>query len=139
MLRWFAYPLGVAAIFGALIGLTMPVNLSAADRTGSAITCGTPLSPSLGTARHEDTLNSQLHQMVGSQYRTSDYAGQCESLVALKFRVALPVAALGGLAIAIVLAADVVAVGARARRRSVGMIDPSGFSLPVTPVGGAHP
>ena len=37
MLRWFAYPLGVAAIFGALIGLTMPVNLSAADRTGSAM------------------------------------------------------------------------------------------------------
>lgn len=139
MMRWFAYPLGVAAIFGALIALTMPVGLGAADRTGSTISCGTPLSPSLGTARHEDTLNSQLHKMVGSQYRTSDYAGQCESLIALKFRVALPVAALGGLAIAMVMAADVVAVGARARRRSVGMIEPSGFSLPVTPVGGVTP
>ena len=137
MLRWFAYPLGVAAIFGALIALTMPVGLGAADRTGSAITCGTPMSPRLGTARHEDSL--QLHRMVGSQYRTSDYAGQCESLIALKFRVALPVAALGGLAIAMVMAADVVAVGARARRRPVGMIEPSGFGLPVTPVGGAMP
>ena len=139
MLRWFAYPLGVAAIVGALIALTMPVGLGAADRTGSAITCGTPMSPSLGTARHEDSLNSQLHRMVGSQYRTSDDAGQCESLIALKFRVALPVAALGGLAIAMAMAADVVAVGARARRRSVGMVEPSGFSLPVTPVGGAMP
>ena len=64
----------------------------------------------LSTARHEDSLNQQLNVLVGPQYHPSDYASECESLIALKWRVALPVASLGGLVIATVLAADVVSV-----------------------------
>ena len=112
-MRWLVPTLGIAAIFGALIALTMPIGLSDADRGGSPITCGSALSPSLRTARHEDSLNEQLNQMVGPQYRVSDYAERCQSLIALKWRVAIPVAALGGLTIAMILAADVIAAGAR--------------------------
>lgn len=134
--RWWLVPLGVAAMFGAIIALNMPVSLSAADRTGSAITCGSPLREDLSTARHEDALNKQLVEMVGPQYHPTDYAGECQSMIALKWRVALPVAALGGLVIAMVLAADVVSV--RGRHRAEATVVTPALGFPSAPMGGAH-
>ena len=137
--RWWLVPLGVAAMFGAIIALNMPVSLSAADRTGSAITCGSPLREDLSTARHEDSLNQQLNVLVGPQYHPSDYASECESLIALKWRVALPVASLGGLVIAMVLAADVVSVRGRGRHRAEATVVTPALGFPSAPMGGAHP
>jgi hypothetical protein len=137
--RWWLVPLGVAAMFGAIIALNMPVSLSAADRTGLAITCGSAMREDLSTARHEDSLNQQLNVLVGPQYHPSDYASECESLIALKWRVALPVASLGGLVIAAVLAADVVSVRGRGRHRAEATVVTPALGFPSAPMGGAHP
>lgn len=137
--KWWLVPLGVAAMFGAIIALTMPMNLSAADRSGSAITCGSPLREDLSTARHEDNLNKQLVEMVGPQYHPTDYATECRSLIALKWRVALPVASLGGLVIAMVLAADVVSVRGSGRHRAPAAVVTPALGFPSAPMGGAHP
>ena len=139
IVKWWLVPLGVAAMFGAVIALNMPVSLSAADRTGSAIACGSPLSEDLSTARHEDALNKQLVDMVGPQYHATDYAGECQSVIALKWRVALPVAALGGLVIAMVAAADVVSVRGRGRHRAEATVVTPALGFPSAPMGGAHP
>lgn len=141
-MRWLAYPLGVAAVVGALIALTMPVSLGAAARSGSPIACGTALSPDLTTARHEDSLNRQLIQFAGPRYHPSHYADECDAIIALKRRAGMPVAALGGLVIAVVLAADVLAAGLLGRRRAApGLATAARLGFPATPVGhgGAHP
>jgi hypothetical protein len=138
-MRWWLVPVGAAAVFGAIIALTMPMNLSAADRTGSAITCGTALRADLTTAQHEDSLNRQLADMVGPRYHPTDYAGECRSEIATKWRVALPVAALGGLVIAMVAAADVVSVRGRGRHRAQAAVVTPALGFPSAPMGGAHP
>ena len=137
--RWWLVPLGVAAMFGAIFALNMPVSLSAADRTGSSISCGSPLREDLGAARHEDSLNQQLVDMVGPQYHPTDYAGECQSVIALKWRVALPVAALGALVLAMVAAADVVSVRGSGRHRVPAAVVTPALGFPSAPVGGAHP
>jgi hypothetical protein len=137
--RWWLVPLGAAAVFGAIIALTMPMTLSAADRTGSAIMCGSALRTDLTIARHEDSLNKQLVDMVGPQYHPTDYASECESLAARKWRVALPVAALGGLVMAMVAAADVASVRGHARHRSQAAAIIPALGIPSAPIGGAHP
>jgi len=95
LLRWFVALAGLAAVLGALVSLSMPMTLHVVDRTGVPIACGTGLHSDGETARHEDSLNHQQHQLVGAQFVVSDYAGECTERVVDRRWLAAGVAGFG--------------------------------------------
>jgi membrane protein implicated in regulation of membrane protease activity len=95
LLRWFVALAGLAAVLGALVSLSIPMTLHVVDRTGVPIACGTGLNSGGETARHEDSLNHQQHQLVGAQFVVTDYAGECTARVVDRRWLAAGVAGFG--------------------------------------------
>lgn len=96
--RSFLNLVGTAAVLGALIAAAMPLGLSAVDRAGSPIPCGTALNPDYRVAAKEDLLNHDQFTLVGPVFATSDYKGQCAEIVGQRRMAAMSVAG-GGILI----------------------------------------
>jgi hypothetical protein len=103
--RSFLNLLGTAAVLGALVAAAMPLGLSAVDRTGVPIPCGTAMSPQNGVAAKEDLLNLDQHTLVGPVFTTSDYVGQCAEIIGQRRTIATAVAGGGMLILLTVFAA----------------------------------
>lgn len=110
--------LGAAAVLGAAIALTLPLGLDVVDRTGAPIPCGTGMHPSYDVAAKQDLLNLDQHTLAGPGYAMSDYAEQCEGLVAERRMAALSVGGGGAVLLLAVLAGPFV-VGLQASRRGL--------------------
>lgn len=93
--RLFCRVLGSAALLGAVASLFLPLALHVVDRSGRQITCGTAILVVLERAAAEDEVNWQLYLARGNGLTASDYAGECESLVAERRTIAGQVAAVG--------------------------------------------
>lgn len=95
-MRWFLGIVGAAAVLAALLVLPLPLSLQVVDRGGVAIACGTAFHPDYGLAAREDALNKDLHMSFGALYEPSDYATQCEGIVATRRGITYSVLAIGG-------------------------------------------
>lgn len=114
--RSFLNLLGTAAVLGALVAAAMPLGLSAVDRTGAPIPCGTAMSPDYGVAAKEDLLNLDQFTLVGPVFATSDYTQQCAGIVGQRRMAAMSVAGGGMLLLLTVLAAPFAAQAVASRR-----------------------
>jgi hypothetical protein len=99
VVRCYLAVVGLAAMLGALVSLTLPLHLDAADRHGRPLPCGSALRFDHDTVAAEDQLNQQLHEQ-NDRLQISDYAGECAAWVKLKRRAALLVGTAGAAVIA---------------------------------------
>ena len=128
LMRWFAALAGLAAVLGALVALSIPLALHMVDRRGEPIACGTGWHGDPAVARHEDVLNRQQHLLVGEQFVLTNYAAECDRLVADRRWLAAGVAGCGSaLALTVLLVPILVAVRVDRRhaRQSVSATGPN--------------
>lgn len=128
LVRWFAALAGLAAVLGAMVSLTLPLALHAADRRGEPIGCGTGWHGEPAAAAQEDAFNRQQHLLVGAQFVISDYAGECDQRVDDRRRLAAAVAGSGAALMLTAVVAPIV-VGDRFGRRPVHTAGPDTDSL----------
>ncbi|WP_155944298.1 hypothetical protein [Mycobacterium sp. 360MFTsu5.1] len=86
---------GAAAVLGALLSTAIPVQLGAVDRFGTPIPCGNGFHPNFEVARVQDQINLDLHTNSGPMFVASNYAEQCQSILADRQSTTLPVGAGG--------------------------------------------
>lgn len=134
LMQWFVALAGMAAVLGALVSLMMPVALHVVDRTGVPIACGSGWHADTDTARHEDSLNHQHHQLVGAQFVVTDYAGECATKVSDRRWLTAGVAGAGtALLLGALLAPYLVRDRPAWRHRTVAPVDGASVSSYAAP------
>lgn len=112
--------LGVAAVLGSLVALTLPMGLTAVDRAGTPIPCGNGMAPGYETAAKQDQLNLDQHTLAGPAFATSDYVDQCAGLIRDRRTIAFAVGGSGAALLLVVFATPFAVNAVRSRRRRQG-------------------
>ncbi len=89
---------GVAALVAGIIGLLVPVSVSAAE--GQSVSCGNGIAADLSTARAEDDKRGANIPIIGEVLSGgSEHVAKCESALSSRRAWAIPVAVIGALAV----------------------------------------